>query len=1163
MRIVNHRRVLLTATGGCVLSVILLLSGVLHAQDRPGPGRHTAQDFELDSGRQATSVRHKNQMPQTDQVITPHESGPFHPWKPRPATPPPGVILRSGPVVRDGYMSIQVNVDLHGRNIPGDAANEPSIAVDPTDPKRIVIGWRQFDSVESGFRQAGWAYSDTGGFRWVFPGVLEPGVFRSDPVLDVDADGTFYYYSLSVTNIYSCEMFRSQDGGLSWTGPVSAWGGDKPWIAVDRTSGIGRGNIYATWSGGGFTRSTDGANSFLDHIGLPRGLRYGTMAVGPDGELYVSGVSGGIRVTRSLDAQDPSVIPSFEPAVGVDLGGTLSGGFDYGPNGFGLLGQLEIDVDRSTGTSRGNVYLLGSVFPYGNDLDVMLARSVDGGLTWSSPVRINDDPIGNGAWQWFGTMSVAPNGRIDVVWNDTRNTGVDNLSELFYSYSVDEGLTWTQNVPVSPIFDSYVGWPMQQKIGDYYGMVSDDLGVNVAYAATFNGEQDIYFLRIGPSDCNGNGVIDADDIANLTSDDCNGNAIPDECDNDCNDNGIADDCEPHDDADGDDIWDICDNCVNDVNPGQEDCDDDGIGDACESDVDLDSVPDDCDNCPNDANPGQEDCDGDGPGDVCESDVDSDGVPDDCDNCPNHANTNQNDCDHDGVGDACVLAECPAGDLTCGDCEPNGEPDWCALLVPEMTTVLAASDGADDDRFAWDIAVDGSFALVGAEWDDENGFRSGSAYIFRLENGQWIEETKLVAPDGGADDHFGGDVAIQGDTALIGAHGHVGGGAVYVFRNDGSSWQFEQKLNASDEGGSFGSDVSLVGNMAVVGARLNSENVEYAGAAYVFRRDGSTWTEEAKLTPADGDYRDFFGAHVATTGSVIVAAVPQDTHVEGFEGSVYVFRFSEGIWVEEAKLVPSDAMVGDEFAVGAEILDDAAGRIAVSSNRKMDNGGFVGAVYLYSFDGASWIEEQKLLAPLSVVRDKFRRHISFSSDVLAVEASGYDDEPEFVDSAVHVFRLNGDKWGHQARLTPPEDQDWGAFFGTLVLSGNALFVGGVYARIAGVRTGAAFVHDLWAQDCNETGIPDGCELLDNDCDDNGVPDECDPAIDGDGDGVADQCDNCPGIHNPGQNDIDLDGLGDACDSVVDIPTTSQWGMVALVMLLLAAGTVMIKRRLVPA
>jgi hypothetical protein len=190
-----------------------------------------------------------------------------------------------------------------------------------------------------------------------------------------------------------------------------------------------------------------------------------------------------------------------------------------------------------------HVYLLCSVSPPSSDpIDVRFSRSVNGGQTWSPSVRVNDDSTSNGAFQWFGTMSVAPNGRIDIVWNDTRNSSNFFRSRLYYSFSMDEGNTWSPNVPLTPEWDSSVGWPQQNKIGDYYHMISDVVGANLAYAATFNGEEDVYFTRIIRSDCNNNQVPDGDDIANGTSQDCNLNAFPDECE-DCNNNGIGDSCD--------------------------------------------------------------------------------------------------------------------------------------------------------------------------------------------------------------------------------------------------------------------------------------------------------------------------------------------------------------------------------------------------------------------------------------------------------------------------------------------------------------------------------------------------------------------------------------------------------------------------------------------
>ncbi len=425
--------------------------------------------------------------------------------------PPPAVIpepSREGidvggePVVFGDFISVQVNVDEFGNNIPGDAANETSIAIDPTNPSNIVIGWRQFDTISSNFRQAGYAYSHDAGKTWTFPGVLDPGQFRSDPVLDSDSEGNIYYYSLS--SIVSVEMFISSDKGVSWDGPYYGFGGDKEWMIVDRTSSAGAGNIYCNWNlyysccPGDFTRSRDGGVSFIEPVNVPQRPYWGTMTVTPNGILYVVGIgTGGMAVARSPDAYLYGGTPSFDQVVNFDLGGYVD--VATGPNPGGLLGQLWIASNHSDGPSRGNLYVLASVNPPGSDpLDVMFTRSSSWGVSWSAPVRVNDDPTNNGAWQWFGTMSVAPNGRIDAIWNDTRNTGSPNLSQVFYSFSEDEGVSWSENIPVTPVFDSYLGWPQQSKIGDYYHMVSDVGGVNLAYAATFNGEQDVYFLRIAP-----------------------------------------------------------------------------------------------------------------------------------------------------------------------------------------------------------------------------------------------------------------------------------------------------------------------------------------------------------------------------------------------------------------------------------------------------------------------------------------------------------------------------------------------------------------------------------------------------------------------------------------------------------------------------------------
>ncbi len=398
-------------------------------------------------------------------------------------------------------VTTQVNVDALGQNIVGDAANEPSIAVDPNDRNRMAIGWRQFNTITSNFRQAGYGFTTNGGQTWTFPGVIQPGIFRSDPVLDADVNGNIFYNSLSI-NPYTCHVFKSSTGGSSWDGGTFAQGGDKQWMTIDKINGPGTGHNYSYWtssysicSPGFFTRSTDGGVSFEDCITIPNEPYWGTLIVGPNGELYVGGTIGfDFQVAKSTNAQISGQTIIWDMITVVNLDGFIS--FGEGPNPGGLLGQTSIAVDTSGGPFHGNVYLLCSVERNSNPdpLDVMFTRSTNGGVSWSSPIKINDDP-GTSAYQWFGTMSVAPNGRIDVVWLDTRNNP-SNISALYYSNSKDGGATWSPNERLSDYFDSHVGWPQQNKMGDYFHMVSDSNSASLAWAATFNNEQDVYYSYI-------------------------------------------------------------------------------------------------------------------------------------------------------------------------------------------------------------------------------------------------------------------------------------------------------------------------------------------------------------------------------------------------------------------------------------------------------------------------------------------------------------------------------------------------------------------------------------------------------------------------------------------------------------------------------------------
>jgi len=413
-----------------------------------------------------------------------------------------------------GFISYKVNVDQNGNNIVGDAANEPSISVDPTNHNKMTVGWRQFDTWTSNFRQSGYGYTTDAGIDWHFPGTLQPGVFRSDPVTNSDETGNFFYLSLLV-NTFCGDIWRSTNGGQSWTERSSdgaAHSGDKEWFNLDRTpTSMGHGFQYQFWTGffacdsGEFSRSTDGGATWQAPVNIPNGPVWGTLDVASNGYLYIGGGDEGSSFwcVRSTNAQNPNVTPTFDQVTTVNMGGSTVYGGTVNPGG--LAGQMFLAVDRSGGPTNNNIYMVSSV-SQGGGTNVMFVRSTNGGQSFSAPIRINDDPVNSAKWHWLGTLAVAPNGRIDSVWLDSRNAANNLDSQLFYSWSTDGGLTWAPNVAVSNSFDPLQGWPNQNKIGDYITIVSDNTGGDVAYAATFNfnpsrgqHEQDVYYVRVSPS----------------------------------------------------------------------------------------------------------------------------------------------------------------------------------------------------------------------------------------------------------------------------------------------------------------------------------------------------------------------------------------------------------------------------------------------------------------------------------------------------------------------------------------------------------------------------------------------------------------------------------------------------------------------------------------
>jgi len=211
---------------------------------------------------------------------------------------------------------------------------------------------------------------------------------------------------------------------------------------------------------------------------------------------------------------------------------------------------------------------------------------------------------------------------------------------------------------------------------------------------------------------------------------------------------------------------------------------------------------------------------------------------------------------------------------------------------EEQNMIAALDGAKYDLFGWSVSVYGDTAVIGAKGDD---LYKGSAYVFTRSGSTWTQQAKLNASDGEDHDFFGYSVSVYGDTAVIGANGNdLGKGSAYVFTRNGSTWTQQAKLNASggEANDLFGSSVSVYGDTAVIGADYDDG---FNGSAYVFTRSGSTWTQQAKLNASDGAANDYFGFSVSVYGDTAVIGANE----HGNNGSAYVFTRSGSTWTQQA------------------------------------------------------------------------------------------------------------------------------------------------------------------------------------------------------------------------------------------------------------------------
>ena len=317
--------------------------------------------------------------------------------------------------------------------------------------------------------------------------------------------------------------------------------------------------------------------------------------------------------------------------------------------------------------------------------------------------------------------------------------------------------------------------------------------------------------------------------------------------------------------------------------------------------------------------------------------------------------------------------------------------------------LTASDAAAYDQFGCSVAISEDTAVIGANADD-NGSWSGSAYVFVRSNGTWTQQAKLTAANAVGESRFGYSVAVGDDTAVIGADKDgtpdtSDCGSAYVFTRDPSNvWTQQEKLTASDaaESGRFGGSVAFDGDTAVIGAQEDNHG---RGAAYVFVRSDGVWTEQAKLVASDSTASDNFGSSVAFSGETAVIGAGRKSY---WRGAAYVFVRSNGVWTEQAKLVASDEAAGAYFGFSVAVR----GNMAVIGTWGDDHAGLnSGSAFVFARNSSgSWTPQANLIAWDGAEGDWFGSSVAISGDTAVIGAS-MDDDSGQDSGAAYVFDLS--------------------------------------------------------------------------------------------------------------------------------------------------------------
>ncbi len=425
-----------------------------------------------------------------------------------------------------------------------------------------------------------------------------------------------------------------------------------------------------------------------------------------------------------------------------------------------------------------------------------------------------------------------------------------------------------------------------------------------------------------------------------------------------------------------------------------------------------------------------------------------------------------------------------------------------------TVKLLAGDAQANDQFGGAVATDGTTLVIGAEQDDDRGDGAGAAYVYEQVGGAWTQAAKLRASDGDSGDNFGHAVAVSGDTILVGAYQDeekgATAGAVYVFRRVGGFWSETQKLLASDggPGDRFGSAVSLDGGLAVVGASTDDGVAPDSGSAYVFEYLAGTWVQQVRLDADDGQNSDQAGAAVLVRGETALVGSLFADGVAANSGAVYVHQRESGTWAQTAKITASD---GEPLARFGRAISFDGSTLVVGARDASGGGIAAGAAYSFEPSAGTWNETGILTLPVPQDEAGFGSSVAVQGGLVVVGAYRADSGG-LNSGAARLFIRVGGVWTDAGELLGATTAAGEQFGWAAALAGTTLAIGAPFDDDADVSAGSVYVFAASEAPC--------CEPCDTNCDGSlngfdigvfidalsGIPSNCSPcASDTSGDG----------------------------------------------------------------